>query len=1124
VTTTSFTDNDIGPDGIARNKTKIKVVVHSHNQQLPIDVSNAVIRFSTNKTTKAVGSMQLTLVADRNYLNLINPNDYINLYIDRKDNQGFVRTFFGFVDAIEENWTTSGDGKPTTVYLLTCSDWQKALDKTNIYFNPQVALREDFTGGFIGTPNIGGAALRTRGVRTNGSPADVITNMMILLLGFGSQFTLPASYNPRLASRLRQQRADFVLGRLSEDVRNQVTDIPSYAAFLERVRQDLGIESSVDSLTTPDSVAPADATREDRTRYGTEVARLLGGNGSSIGVESERSNLERGEMAYSILNSTLSGYPPSLLDIIDIFTFVERQTIDGYFSGLSIWEFQGSLLSFLMQYSNEVVNELIFDLRPISKDGGLEIGPDFSRDPDDLSGNEESTSDVAGIQYAPAVIMREYPFSTIDYIDGSNIRLTVSDGDNPTTLGRVQVGAIFSDQPNQPGRHVIEVPNINPEDLRNGEATANAKKHIDVAVVRNKDIISTRFARSDQEHFNLFEILSESTLGEDSRFFMQDMLPIISPIHIARHGLRTRRAQTQYARFPLDMVSRINPVPETPVEEEETPAEPTPEARRDVYLPVDLMRVDGGDYSQGYVTRANQWWYRPKEFDGHRHINNADRNPVPADGVPYWRFHNGVDVFGRRGTPVKAVRDGVIVGTVPDGTAGYGGYGNIVLMYHEQDEFYTLYAHLEGFREDLTPTSRARWAAPFVSSRINPNGTLQETAVRAGDVIGYLGNTGAGSDGPHLHFEVDVPRRGRVYPTSLDRDNGLTPDYFSDPSSATPGFPVSVTKPPNPSEEETRSQDPIRVFREKFGIDWPVQAGLNLDGGDVINPITGEVIGDEPVSGDSAEISDEYPDDGAESTPTEDLEAAPLAEEEEPETVLGEEVTSSSVDNWLTRIQLARWSLLNDHWFQHNLEYLSGSVEMRGSPEIRVGYRLDLEDRNLSFYVEGVTHNWTYGQPMTTTVLVTRGQPSNPYPGYVLPATTGFDPTETQRRLGSRLGEYFVTSDPTTIRRSTRILPNSDTSIPTLLEPASERVSRNYNIVDTPEDETHTLSDKYSENIIESVSVTSADVWLEAAAAGERAPSTADSTASTDNTTAVPSGTLTSEARTYLDSTGEEVA
>jgi len=87
------------------------------------------------------------------------------------------------------------------------------------------------------------------------------------------------------------------------------------------------------------------------------------------------------------------------------------------------------------------------------------------------------------------------------------------------------------------------------------------------------------------------------------------------------------------------------------------------------------------------------------------------------------RHHAGVDLAASWGTPVRAARDGRV-----ERAGWWGTYGNAVALDHG-DGSETRYAHL----------SSVSVAAGAV--------------VRQGDVIGYVGSTGA-STGPHLHFEL----------------------------------------------------------------------------------------------------------------------------------------------------------------------------------------------------------------------------------------------------------------------------------------------------------------------------------------------------------------------------------
>jgi len=88
-------------------------------------------------------------------------------------------------------------------------------------------------------------------------------------------------------------------------------------------------------------------------------------------------------------------------------------------------------------------------------------------------------------------------------------------------------------------------------------------------------------------------------------------------------------------------------------------------------------------------------------------------------------FHRGLDVSARRGTPIKAPADGIVV------FAGRnGGLGRTVRISHDFG-FTTVYGHLDKISVELG------------------------AEVHRGEEIGLLGNSGR-STGPHLHYEVHV--------------------------------------------------------------------------------------------------------------------------------------------------------------------------------------------------------------------------------------------------------------------------------------------------------------------------------------------------------------------------------
>ncbi len=108
------------------------------------------------------------------------------------------------------------------------------------------------------------------------------------------------------------------------------------------------------------------------------------------------------------------------------------------------------------------------------------------------------------------------------------------------------------------------------------------------------------------------------------------------------------------------------------------------------------------------------------------------RNPRITSPFSYGRYHPvlhiyrphfGTDFGVKRGTPVMAIGDGIVI------SAEYqSGYGKVLKVQHGGG-YMSLYAHLDGFRAK-------------VGDRVS-----------RGDVIAYSGNTGT-SSGPHLHLGI----------------------------------------------------------------------------------------------------------------------------------------------------------------------------------------------------------------------------------------------------------------------------------------------------------------------------------------------------------------------------------
>lgn len=123
----------------------------------------------------------------------------------------------------------------------------------------------------------------------------------------------------------------------------------------------------------------------------------------------------------------------------------------------------------------------------------------------------------------------------------------------------------------------------------------------------------------------------------------------------------------------------------------------------------------------------------------------TDNFAAPRDNGA--RKHEGLDIMAPMGREILACKAGLIQ------SRKWNDLGGNSIWLKGDDGWMYYYAHLSRYREEVT----------------------EGTHVLAGEVIGYVGNTGdAQGKSPHLHFEIHQERRSpAVDPFSILRQDGI---------------------------------------------------------------------------------------------------------------------------------------------------------------------------------------------------------------------------------------------------------------------------------------------------------------------------------------------------------------
>jgi len=332
---------------VVQGKTRCKVLVHSHGQaatEPPFDLTPDVVECITTKTF-STGAFQITVVPRKHYDNLIFPNDVVNIYLssgteevspqsgDRTPNvpDELVRVMLGYVDRVSRKVTTdAATGGTTTRYVINGTDITKALQRTNVYFDPHLA-RDDNALPIFGN-NLAGIGMLSSGQPLVGTPTTFARGLILAFLGYGNQFMLPPNYPA---------------------YRNSTV-----ASFDQIVKRSLDIEEDLFIISQA-----LRNVRKSKERFATLLERFKEYDGS-------------GERHQDLVQK------PTLATLLDLFTYVEDRAVAGRHGTAPLHEGHFTVADLIYDFSNAFVNEFFVDLRLAGKTGAgkdeNDIGPNYA--------------------------------------------------------------------------------------------------------------------------------------------------------------------------------------------------------------------------------------------------------------------------------------------------------------------------------------------------------------------------------------------------------------------------------------------------------------------------------------------------------------------------------------------------------------------------------------------------------------------------------------------------------------------------------------------------------------------------------------------------------------------------
>ncbi|MDE0234970.1 MAG: peptidoglycan DD-metalloendopeptidase family protein [bacterium] len=253
--------------------------------------------------------------------------------------------------------------------------------------------------------------------------------------------------------------------------------------------------------------------------------------------------------------------------------------------------------------------------------------------------------------------------------------------------------------------------------------------------------VTQELARQQTEHQSHLVELDEIR-GEQETLFSQ----LIESLEAAQQELALLEALDSEQTESVPTTTTTRPITTTTTTTTTRPTTTTTTTTRPTTTTTTTTTTTRPPTTTTTTTRPTTTTTRPSDGYDYNGVCPVDEPNTFVDtwGAPRsgGRTHQGVDLLAERGTPVRAIHEGVLF------RVDVGGLGGLYIWLRAPwgDEYY--YAHLEDFGPGIGTGKR----------------------VSQGDLIGYVGTSGNSPDYiPHLHFEYH-PGGGRAvnpYPLAL---------------------------------------------------------------------------------------------------------------------------------------------------------------------------------------------------------------------------------------------------------------------------------------------------------------------------------------------------------------------